>query len=221
MACKDWNDDWVAHLYGELDPVEQRELDAHLTGCSDCRATLDELEATRRLVQEAAPAVPSAPRVVVLRPKPVWTSGWAFAAGAACALILFGSGFFVGDRLTGGGTAEPALDARQTRPMQTESAALPAANDELTQSLREEIRAFEQRLAQLEQRDTGQQVDPQQFEAALQGLERRVNRERAEDLEYVMRSLTAAEMRTGSWMDQTEDALTMLAMRQDPRFTER
>ena len=56
---------------------------------------------------------------------------------------------------------------------------------------------------------------------ALEGLERRVNRERAEDLEYVMRSLTAAEMRTGSWMDQTEDALTMLAMRQDPRFTER
>mgnify|MGYP000175698820 CR=1 FL=1 len=28
MACKHWNDDWVARLYGELDPGEERALEA-------------------------------------------------------------------------------------------------------------------------------------------------------------------------------------------------
>ena len=217
MSCKEWNDEWVAHLYGELDPADERMLEEHLAVCGACRTTLEELGATRRLVQEAAPAVPTAPRVVVLRPRSSWTGGWAFAAGAACALILFGGGFVVGDRLTGGGT----------EPVAANPTAIPAAveashdNDARAQSIRDDLLALEQRLAEIEQRSAPQSVDPQQFQQALQGLERRVNRERAEDLEYVMRSITAAEMRTGSWMDQTEDAITMLAISQDPRFTER
>ena len=41
------------------------------------------------------------------------------------------------------------------------------------------------------------------------------------DLEYVVRSITASELHTGNWMDQTDNALTLLAMQQDPRFSER
>ena len=60
-----------------------------------------------------------------------------------------------------------------------------------------------------------------EFQEELARVERRFNKERVQDLEYVMRSLTASEVRTGTWMDQTHDALTMLAMRQDGEFEER
>ena len=60
-----------------------------------------------------------------------------------------------------------------------------------------------------------------QFRTELERLEHRVNQERVDDLEYVVRSLSAAEQRTGTWMEQTQDALTLLALRQDPRYSER
>jgi hypothetical protein len=55
----------------------------------------------------------------------------------------------------------------------------------------------------------------------MENLESRFNEQRAADLEHVIRALAASELRTGTWMDQTQDALTLFAMRQDPRFSER
>jgi hypothetical protein len=52
-------------------------------------------------------------------------------------------------------------------------------------------------------------------------MKRRIDRERQDDLELLMRSLTASELRTGSWIDETREALQVIALRQDPRFSER
>ena len=43
MPCNEWNEQWVAKLYGELDPEEDRLLTGHLESCEECRDALDEL----------------------------------------------------------------------------------------------------------------------------------------------------------------------------------
>ena len=41
MAMHDeWNDRLSEYLDGELEPAEQRALEAHLAGCAECRADL-------------------------------------------------------------------------------------------------------------------------------------------------------------------------------------
>jgi hypothetical protein len=74
-----------------------------------------------------------------------------------------------------------------------------------------------ERLARLE---GSRQLTPADLRKELDTLERRLNRERVLDLQQVMRSFAAVELHTGSWMDQTDDRLAMLALRQDPRFSE-
>ena len=66
MSCKSWNEEWVAHLYGELDAVEEHRLTEHLGDCSECRKSLEQLEASRRMLREFAPPELAAPRVLVL-----------------------------------------------------------------------------------------------------------------------------------------------------------
>ena len=112
MTCKHWNDDWVAHLYCELEPAELVRLEAHLADCTECRATLDALSGSRRALQEAAPSVPAAPRLVVLQPRRLWRPAWAFAAGMACALLLFAAGLWAAPWVIGpsaDATPSPAL----------------------------------------------------------------------------------------------------------------
>ena len=41
MSCQNWNEDWVAHLYGELDADETARLERHLEDCAECSETLD------------------------------------------------------------------------------------------------------------------------------------------------------------------------------------
>ena len=36
MVCKQWKDAWVAHLYGELEADDERQLTEHLTHCASC-----------------------------------------------------------------------------------------------------------------------------------------------------------------------------------------
>jgi len=227
MPCKQWNDGWVAQLYGELEPAEERALAAHLERCAACRTTLEELRASHELLQEASPEVPAAPRVVVLRPRPIWSGAWAFAAGAACALLLFGLGFVAGPRWTGTGDDPPQelaqVDSTQT-PASVERTPLDDTTPVVLQptpELRDDLFALEQRLARLEEHPSDDALTPVQLREELDRFERRVNQERVRDLEYVIRSLTASELRTGTWMDQTQDAITLLALRQDPRFNER
>ena len=226
MPCKQWNDGWIGRLYGELEPAEERVLEEHLEGCAACRETLDELAASRELLREAAPEVPATPRVVVLRPRPIWPTAWAFAGGAVCALVLFTVGFFAGPRWMGTG-AEPieqravVVSEPDGDPVESlaGSDAIPASSEQET-ALREDVLALQQRLERLEEQPHGETLTADQFRAALERMERRFQQERVRDLEYVVRSLSASEVRTGTWMDQTQEALTLLALRQDPRYSE-
>jgi hypothetical protein len=226
MSCKQWNDDWVAHVYDELEPDERRALEAHVERCDECRTTLAELRASHAMLEHHAPEVPATPRVVVLRPRPTWSGAWVFAAGAACSLLLFGLGFVTGPRWVEARRAgEPAVAATDLpepvrSPDLARDDAMPAAH-EPTPELLDELSEIRLRLARLEQRPAAEPLPPEEFRAELERLERRVNQERVRDLEHVFRSLTASEMRTGTWMEQTQDALTLLALRQDPRYAER
>jgi hypothetical protein len=217
MACKQWNDAWIARLYDELSESEESELASHLERCADCRETLEALRASRELLQEAAPEVPSAPRVIVLRPRPVWPGVWSFATGGVCALVLFSLGFWAGPRWTSGAPATLPVEARVEN-------AQPSSAD-LTEEPRysaEDLLALERRLDALEQRSAPDEEPAQlAFQEEIEDLETRFNERRAADLEQVIRTLAASELRTGTWMDQTQDVLTLLAMRQDPRFSER
>jgi hypothetical protein len=227
MTCNEWNDDWIAHLYGELEPDQERAVATHLEKCAACRSTLAELRASHELLQEAAPEIPATPRVVVLRPRPVWPTAWAFAAGAACALLLFGLGFVAGPRWTGAerGAQQVPLQADAVPPAVTEERAVfdevTPAVAEPTPDFREDLLAIARRVDRLEERPEEEALTPVQLREELDQLERRFQRERVRDLEYVIRSLTASELRTGTWMDRTEEALTLLAMRQDPGLSER
>ncbi len=203
MSCKHWKNDWVAHLYGELEPAEERELARHLVICTACRETLDGLETSRLLLQDGAPHVPAPPRVVVLQPRWSWSPIRSFAAGVACAILVFGLGLFAGPWL---------LDdsARPDRVAAIEP-------DQTLQDFKNDFFAMNERLARLE---GSRQLTPADLRKELDTLERRLNRERVLDLQQVMRSFAAVELHTGSWMDQTDDRLAMLALRQDPRFSE-
>jgi len=88
---------------------------------------------------------------------------------------------------------------------------------------------LEQRIAQLEAApakkaavdDEDAVMTRAQFDDELQRISRRQRRERAEDLDYLLRYLEASEQRTGTFMDNTQEALTYLALRGDPRVRER
>jgi anti-sigma factor RsiW len=92
-----------AYLDDELAPAARREAEAHLAGCFDCRAELDEVAAARRAVRilpvHAAPGplvgiptaaghpwAPGAPRPAAARQRAVWAL--AAAVAAAIALVL-------------------------------------------------------------------------------------------------------------------------------------
>lgn len=206
MPCKDWKDEWVAHLYDELDSVEQGALDVHLERCAECRATIDQLSHTRRILLGSAPAVPVAPRVVVLKPRASWSTAWAFASGVAAAVLIFALGVFVAR----GPQAEPA------------SSETLQASAEHVADLRNQLAAMQARLEQFESGPAPDaNLTDDQLRVALDRLERRVNRSRAEELDYLMQSITASELRTGQWIGENRQALNMLALRQDPRFRER
>jgi predicted transcriptional regulator of viral defense system len=86
--------------------------------------------------------------------------------------------------------------------------------------MEQDLLALRQRLEHLENRPSEDGLTPEQLRAELDRLERRFRQERVRDLEYVVRTLTASEHRVGTWMDQTQEALTLVALRQDPRFSE-
>jgi len=201
MPCKEWNNDWVAHLYEELEPAEESRLESHLGDCGECRETMDSLAASRRLLERSAPFVPSSPGVVVLRPRSIWSSAWAFAAGGACAAVVFALGLF----------AAPMIVEQPT----------PDPRTETIQALSQDVRSFEARLTSMEEGTATEAVTPEMLHEELTFMERRLKQERSRDLEYVLEALTASEIRTGTWLGHTQDALDMLALRQDPRFRER
>jgi anti-sigma factor RsiW len=88
---------------------------------------------------------------------------------------------------------------------------------------------LEQRIAQLEAApakkaavdDEDAVMTRARFDDEMRRISRRQRRERAEDLDYLLRYLEASEQRTGTFMDNTQEALAYLALRGDPRVRER
>jgi len=226
MSCKQWNHDWIAHLYGELDPADERRLNEHLSGCSQCRATLDELAASSRLLREAAPAVPAAPRVLVLRPGVARQPLWAFAAGAACALLLIAAGVVAGSKLSpGAGTTPVARIADSPELASTEHAPTRSEFDEAIQAQRQ---WFESRLNEIEQRypnetpreDTLNTLTRGELEEELTRMQRWVEVKQAVDFGFVLEEFAATEARLTTRVDENREALHYFALKSDPRVTE-
>ena len=198
MSCKQWNDEWVARLYGELDPAEDRRLTEHLEACQACSDTLEELGSTREMLSHSAPQVPAAPRVVMLQPKrrflqPVWS----FAAGVACAALIFVAGLVAAPRLVG----SPS------------SAVVPAAVEQRLASL-ERARAEQRQLGEtlLTRREMEQRID---------SLTRDFEVTRARDVTFLMEEMAAVEMRTGSRIKTNRNAVRFALLASNPNLSER
>jgi len=220
MPCNEWNEQWVAKLYDELDPEEDRRLARHLEGCEDCRRALDELGQSRELLQASSPYVPASPHVVVLRPSGLRQPLWAFASGLAAALLVFAVGLGVGYKAL---SAEPNAEVPQAQARITSDA-------EARSALEARIGALEAQLIQQASATPAETTPPEavqamvsrdQFEDGLRQLEKRVNFERARDMEFLLGEMTAVEWRAGKWVDETREAVQLAFLQSDPRFNER
>jgi len=203
MPCPDWNDAWIARIYDELDPAEEPVLQAHLAACPACRQTLDALGATRAVLAAAVPPVPLAPRVLVLPGRPGRGIAWGLAAGAVAATLVLALAPRPGDP----GAGAPVLPG---------APAIAAAPTAAPEALAEQVSDLAQRLARLEAGGAEPALTPAQLRDELARFERRLNRDRANELDYLMRTITASELRTGAYIDQTRDALDLLASRAEP-----
>jgi hypothetical protein len=207
MACKSWNEEWVAHLYGELDDAEERRLTEHLAGCPGCRETLEQLEASRSMLRELSPPELAVPRVVVLPSPRLRRPIWAFAAGLACASVLFAVGVMAGP-----------LFLPPTTP--AELASRPLTVDDLSR-VSERQQALETRFAGLEGSLPESSMTRPQVEAALRQLQRRLELEQARNTRFLLEEIDATEFRAGRWVDETRQAIQFVALQNDPRFSER
>jgi hypothetical protein len=228
MPCKQWNEEWVAHLYDELDRVEERRLNEHLADCGDCRRRLEELSASREFMRSCSPQIPATPRVVILQPRSFFQPFWAYAAGAACALLLFAIGLFAGYRLpglAGGGSTGATLDSMPGGSNEI----IPLAAGRGTEALQGQIDLIMQRLSDLEQASARPAVagppdlylTQKQFQDEMSNYRRAYDARHARDFEFLLGEITATELRTGTYIDETREALRWVAMRNDPRFSER
>jgi anti-sigma factor RsiW len=219
MPCNEWNEHWVAKLYDELEPEEERQLTRHLESCGECRRALDELQHSRELLQASSPYVPASPRVVVLRPSGLRQPLWAFAAGLAAALLVFVVGLGVGyAALTGEPSdAVPQLQAQLASDAEARSA-LEARIDSLEAQLIQQASAATETTPPEAMQAM---VSRDQFEDGLRQLEQRVNYERVRDMEFLLGEMTAVEWRAGKWVDETREAVQLAFLQSDPRFNER
>jgi anti-sigma factor RsiW len=220
MPCNEWKEQWVARLYDELEPEEERQLTRHLESCGECRRALDELEQSRALLQASSPHVPASTRVVVLRPSGFRLPLWAFASGLAAAMLVFAVGLGVGYSVISPGQDDVVPQLR----------AEIASNAEARSQLVARIDALEAQLvrhstAEMEQAPPTEtlqaMVSRDQFEDGLRQLEQRVNYERARDMEFLLGEMTAVEWRAGKWVNETREAVQLAFLHNDPRFNER
>jgi hypothetical protein len=217
MSCSTWNERWVAKLYGELDAEEERRLEAHLAGCDSCRDTLEELERARVLLREGMPVIPTAPRAVVLRAGRWSQPVWAFATGLAAALVVFALGAWAGSSLL----------HRSDRPALGPGPLVASENAD-TAALEQRIDALQAELARLATRPEPADSVPaaacvthEQLDAGLSRLEQQVKYDRFGDMEYLLGEMQQVERRAAGWVDETREAVRLVALSSDPRLNER
>lgn len=221
MSCDEWKEHLISTLYGEVDPAVELRLRAHLTDCPTCRQELEELEEARRLLRSASPPVPAAPRVVVLAPPATSRSFWVMAASLGAVALL------VGFSLRTAWQAERLIPLAGGSGPVSASPAAPAiakGRDELDRWLDERWAGLEKRLGEqrhhLSEAPSPEAVTRQELEAVLARLEKKMDRGRAADIQYVLDEITAAELRTGMRLGETQQALHYLALANDPRISE-
>lgn len=234
MTCRGWNEGWVAAVWDELDAAERGRMDAHLAACVACRDALAGLRRTRDLLAAAGEPVPATPRLVVLRPPRARPSRWAFAAGVACAAIVFGFGWGAamlradGDRSAGAAEHAAAALEAQDRALPAGRAGARAQRQELetlVARLDVSLREIHERIARLETDEeampAAREVDEARVAQAVGELERRWQRAREHDLELILNALAVTELRANSRYSETRDAINLLALKHDPRVVER
>jgi hypothetical protein len=201
MSCAEWNDSWIAELYGEIEPADESALRRHLASCSECAARFDELRRTHALLQDALPAVPPAPRVVVLETPSAARLSWAFVAGGIAAGIVLGLGLWA---IRPDGASAPT------------SSMTPATTQARDEALAQRLAALDARVGRIESAPRPAGLTPAELHDELARLERRLDRERSHEIDYILQSITASELRTGTWIEGTRNALDLLAQDRNP-----
>jgi ferric-dicitrate binding protein FerR (iron transport regulator) len=109
-SCDSWKALLAGYLYEDLDPASRADVEAHLAGCAECRASLEEMrEASEALDAWKVPA--RAPRV---KPAPRRSFVPVFAAAA---VLLFAAVIFFATRSTPAPEpAAPSARRPQSRP---------------------------------------------------------------------------------------------------------
>ncbi len=203
MSCTNWNDSLTGRLYGEIGAEDDAALTAHLESCAPCREALDDFRRVRTLLREDEPEAPRIPRVVVLRDRFKFKTA-ALAASLLGAALLAGAGAGAGYALGLGRATVPASVA----------AATPATPVISTEELvRREV---ERRLATMPgtrmPANVERPVSSPELRAELAKFERRLNGARAADLDYVLDQIAASEIRTGTRLGHTNQALRSVAL---------
>jgi hypothetical protein len=160
-----------------------------------------ELGGARQILQDVSPAVPPTPRVVVVQPARLRHPAWAFAAGVACAGLLFGAGLFAAGRM-------PAPSAASADGAQV----VAVSTDEMRQMIDEAGNELRQRLDAMEWERSGAEDEPTMLtwadlESALHEFRRSTDEKQKRWIEFVLEEIDAAERRTGNEIHTNREAL--------------
>ena len=215
MNCARWNDNLIGRLYGEISAEDDAALEQHLSVCSSCRETLEEFGRIRSVLAADEPAVPRLPRVIVLRGASRWRNA-SIAASILGAAVLAGTGTGAGYALGARRHSSPPVAAAPDR-----GPTIPAELDPVTESLvRQEV---DRRMAAMtaqapvpETTPARDGVTPQELQAQLARFERKINDSRASDLDYLLAQIEASEVRTGTRIGKTNEALRTVALASNP-----
>lgn len=223
MACERWNDAILERLYDEIEPATDTALAEHLAGCRDCRGAFDALARVRGVLREHEPAVPRAPRVVVLRETSRLRPAL-LAASILGAALLAGAGAGAGYAVARRGDAPPSVPS-------SPSAAKPDLDASTEALVRREVdrrvAAYEASLRETRAPapdragEDAPALTEKDLSAALAKFERRITSSRAADLDYMLGQIEASEVRTGARIGQTNQALRYVALASNPAVSER
>lgn len=221
MSCAGWEERIVADLYEEIEPADREALERHLAACPECRRDREELTVARGALADARPAVPAAPRVVVVAQRA------SRAASMAVAASLAAVGLVAGVSLSWSWQARTAAErvARSASEPPAGPGSATAATADIEAWVDGRIaRALEERGirpdAATASRPPASTVTRPEVEALLARMEKKLDRGRTHDVHYLLDEMAGVEARTGLRLGQTQEAIRYLAMANDPRISE-